>query len=193
MKRLIVCKCVGTHEAWFLAAPVHILDDSPLFLQLQTYFMDGLFFNQKTNNNIQISYSLKYKHSKKEYILYEKIKSKNQSYNVSYALYGNYFCKEKLLLSRSTSAAGLHLLTFHILEPYPSKVIAPGVSHVISHQWHYYCTLSVLFESVLLSSPTAKIWLQYSGKICFFNAMLWKRFFKAFVWDLSSEFAKQWK
>ena len=104
MKRLIVCKCVGTHEAWFLAAPVHILDDSPLFLQLQTYFMDGLFFNQKTNNNIQISYSLKYKHSKKEYILYEKIKSKNQSYNVSYALYGNYFCKEKLLLSRSTSA-----------------------------------------------------------------------------------------
>ena len=27
--------------------------------------MDGLFLNQKTNKNIQISYSLKYKHSKK--------------------------------------------------------------------------------------------------------------------------------
>ena len=35
--------------------------------------MDGLFHNQKTNNNIRISYSLKYKRSKKEYILYEKI------------------------------------------------------------------------------------------------------------------------
>ena len=30
-------------------APVHILDDSPPFLQLFTYLMDGLLFNQKTN------------------------------------------------------------------------------------------------------------------------------------------------
>ena len=29
--------------------------------------------------------------------------------------------------------AGLHLLTFHILEPYPSKYIALGLSHIISH------------------------------------------------------------
>ena len=29
--------------------------------------------------------------------------------------------------------AGLHLLTFHILEPYPFKDIALGLSHVISH------------------------------------------------------------
>ena len=61
-----------------LYAPVHILDDPPPFLQLRTYLMDGLFLNQKTNNNIRISYSLKYKHSKKEYILYEK---KNQKTN----------------------------------------------------------------------------------------------------------------
>ena len=34
---------------------------------LRTYLMDDLFFlNQKTNNNIRISYSLKYKHSKKK-------------------------------------------------------------------------------------------------------------------------------
>ena len=57
-----------------LYAPVHILDDPPPFLQLRTYLMDGLFLNQKTNNNIRISYSLKYKHSKKVDILYEKIK-----------------------------------------------------------------------------------------------------------------------
>ena len=31
-----------------LYAPVHILDDSPPFLQLRTYLMDGLFLNQKT-------------------------------------------------------------------------------------------------------------------------------------------------
>ena len=59
-------------------APVHILDDPPPFLQLRTYLMDDLFVNQKTSNNIRISYSLKRKHSKKEYILYEKMKSKNQ-------------------------------------------------------------------------------------------------------------------
>ena len=39
----------------------------PPFLQLRTYLMDGLFLNQKTNNNIRISSSLKYKHSKKKF------------------------------------------------------------------------------------------------------------------------------
>ena len=29
--------------------------------------------------------------------------------------------------------AGLHLLTCHVLEPYPYKDIALGLSHVISH------------------------------------------------------------
>ena len=59
-----------------LYAPVHVLEDPLPSLQLRTYSMDGLFLNQKTNNNIRVSYSLKYKHSKKECILYEKIKSK---------------------------------------------------------------------------------------------------------------------
>ena len=56
-----------------LYAPVHILDDPPPFSQSHTYLMDGLFLNEKINNNIRISYSLKYKHSKKKLILYEKI------------------------------------------------------------------------------------------------------------------------
>ena len=83
MKTVIVCKCVGTHEDMGsdtplpLYAPVHILDDPLPSLQLRTCLMDGLFLKQKTNN-IRISYSLKYKHSKKIYILYEKTKSKNQ-------------------------------------------------------------------------------------------------------------------
>ena len=55
-----------------LYASVNILDDSPPLTYLQlpfslllTYLMDGLFLNQKTNKNIRISYSLKYKHSEK--------------------------------------------------------------------------------------------------------------------------------
>ena len=57
-----------------LHAPVNLLDDPPPFPQFRTYLMDGLFLNEKTNNNIRISYSLKYKHSKKKLILYKKIK-----------------------------------------------------------------------------------------------------------------------
>ena len=52
---------------------------------------------------------------------------------------------------------GLHLLTFHIFEPYPSEDIALDLSHVISHLWHDYSTLQVFFESMLLSFPAAKI------------------------------------
>ena len=37
----------------------------PPFPQLRTYLINGLFLNQKTNNNIRISKSLKIKHSKK--------------------------------------------------------------------------------------------------------------------------------
>ena len=61
-----------------LYAPIYILDERPPFFQLRTYLMDGPLLNQTTNNNIGILYSLKYKHSKKEYILYKKKKSKNQ-------------------------------------------------------------------------------------------------------------------
>ena len=49
-----------------LYAPVHIFNDPPPFPQLRTYLMDALFLNQKTNKNIRISYSMKYKHSKKK-------------------------------------------------------------------------------------------------------------------------------
>ena len=50
-----------------LYAPVHILDDPPPFPLLRKYLMDGLFLNQKTNKNIRLSYSLKYKQSKKNF------------------------------------------------------------------------------------------------------------------------------
>ena len=56
-----------------LSAPVHILDDPLPFPQLRTNLMDDLFLNKKTNDNIQIWYSLKYKHSKKKMILCKKM------------------------------------------------------------------------------------------------------------------------
>ena len=49
---------------------------------------------------------------------------------------GSYFCKEKLRLVAtivSFDTAGLHLLTFPILEPYPSKDIEIDFSQVISY------------------------------------------------------------
>ena len=43
--------------------------------------------------------------------------------------------KNSCLVARivSLDTAGLHLLTFRILEPYPSKDIELDLSHVISH------------------------------------------------------------
>ena len=43
--------------------------------------------------------------------------------------------KNSCLVARiaSCDTAGLHLLAFHILEPYPSKDIELDLSHVISH------------------------------------------------------------
>ena len=47
----------------------------------------------------------------------------------------NFAKKNSCLVARIVPCytAGLHLLTFHILEPYPSKDIALGLSHIISH------------------------------------------------------------
>ena len=43
--------------------------------------------------------------------------------------------KNSCIVARIVSfdAAGLHLLTFRILEPYPSKDVELDFSHVISH------------------------------------------------------------
>ena len=43
-----------------LYALMHLLDDPQQFFELRTYLMDGIFLNQKTDNNIRMSYSLKY-------------------------------------------------------------------------------------------------------------------------------------
>ena len=47
----------------------------------------------------------------------------------------NFAKKNSCLVARIVLyyTAGLHLLTFHILEPYPSKDVEADLSHVISH------------------------------------------------------------
>ena len=47
----------------------------------------------------------------------------------------NFSKKNSCLVARIVPyyIAGLHLVTFHILERYPYKDIALGLSHVISH------------------------------------------------------------
>ena len=46
------------------AQRIHLAPDD-LYVQLRIYLIDGPFVNQKTYKDIQISYSLKHKHSKK--------------------------------------------------------------------------------------------------------------------------------
>ena len=120
-----------------LYAPIHILDDPPPFLEWRTFLMDGIFLNEKTNDNIRISYSPKYKHPKKEYILYKKKTKKKTSSKISVMLCtgANFAKKNSCLVAIIVPyyTAGLHLLTFHILEPYLFKDIALGLSHIISY------------------------------------------------------------
>ena len=59
---------VRTHEAWqriSLYAAARILDDNPISQQLLAYLIDNPFVNQKPYKVIRMSYSLKYKLSKK--------------------------------------------------------------------------------------------------------------------------------
>ena len=112
--------------------------------------MDGLSLNQKTNKNIRISYSLKYKHSKKKN-LYAKINGSveceiniqessinqkpNRTISVMLCTGATFENKNSCLVARigSFDTVDLHLLTFRILEPYSSKDIALDLSRVISH------------------------------------------------------------
>ena len=116
---------------------------------LLKYLMDGLPLNRKTNKNIGISNSLKYKHSKKKslrkkyMIVQDEINlqeiSINQKPNSTMSVMlcaGATFVNKKLcLVARIVSfdTVGLYLLTFHILEPYLSKDIAFDLSHVVPH------------------------------------------------------------
>ena len=58
---------------------------------------------------------------------------------------GTFVKKNSCLAARivSSDTAGLHLLTFRILEPYPFKDIDLDLSNVISHEWRYYSTLQL--------------------------------------------------
>ena len=140
-KRGVIPLSLCTHLPTFWMTPT-------LFHQVHTQLMDGLFINQKTNKGIRISYSLKHRHSKK--VIYEKVNavqdkinilgsSINQKPNSTMSVMlctGAIFVKKNsCLVARIVpyDTVGLHLLTFRIIEPYPSKDIALDLSHVILH------------------------------------------------------------
>ena len=71
MKRDSVNACGHMRRGTPLLLYTFWMIPNPPFPQSRANLMDDLFLNQKTNKNIRISYSLKYKHSKT--IIYEKI------------------------------------------------------------------------------------------------------------------------
>ena len=62
-------------------------------------------------------------------------KKPNSSVSVMLCTGATFVKKNSCLVARIVSfdTVGLHLLTFRILEPYPSKDIALDLSHVMSH------------------------------------------------------------
>ena len=140
--------------------------------------MYGLFLNLQTNKNIRISYSLK-TNIRKKYI-YKEINGSVRWENIQGSsidqksngtmsvmlftgatLVKKNFCLVARIVSCDT--VGLHLLTFHILEPYTDPNIMDLISVTLSHINDIIIVLKVLFESMLASFPAAKLWWKYSG------------------------------
>ena len=63
------------------------------------------------------------------------IKKSNSTMSVTLCTWATFVKKNTCLVARIVpfDTVGLHLLTFCILEPYPSKDIALDLSHVMSH------------------------------------------------------------
>ena len=140
MKRVIVCKCVGTHEAWYPSPPVctctyfgwppsvpsvaHVLNGWPICQPKNKQQHSNIVFTETQTFEKRI-YSLRK----------NKIKKPNSTMSVMLCTGAIFAKKNSCLVARIVPyyTAGLHLLNFHILESYPSKDIAPGLSHVISH------------------------------------------------------------
>ena len=105
--------------------------------QLHTDLIDSPFLNQKTYKDIRISYLLKHKHSKKCIPLLKKVAVKdkmkiqessinhknNNPVSVMLCVGVTFVKKNPSLVDRIVSfdTVILHLLTFRILEPYPSR------------------------------------------------------------------------
>ena len=89
--------------------------------------------------------------------------------------------KTSLLVARIVSfdTAVLHVLTFPILEPYPSRDIELDPSHVISHYGRYYSSLQLIPSNLVRinDSKFPSCQNKYDG-----NIVITERFFKAMLW-----------
>ena len=131
-------------------AYVHIRRDNPssytqLYafwmtpLQLRTYLIDGPFLNQKHIKTFEyrIHWNINVRKNK---FLSKKVnssinKKNNNTMSVMLCTGVTFVKKNSCLVARIVSfdTAGLHLLTFRILDPCTSKDIELDFSHVISH------------------------------------------------------------
>ena len=94
------------------------------------------FSTKKAYKDIRISYSLKYKHSEKQFSLRKSIDQKsNNTMSVMLCMGATFVKKYSYIAARIVSfdTAGLYLLTLRSLGPYPSKDIELGLCHVISN------------------------------------------------------------
>ena len=139
MKREIVSKCVGTHEAWYpspLVCTYAPFGWPPTILWV-AHILNGWHISQPkkqiTTFECRIHWNI---NIRKENIFFTKKNQKtNSTISVMLCMGANFANKISCLVARIVPyyTAGLHLLTFYILEPYPSKYIALGLSHVISY------------------------------------------------------------
>ena len=98
------------------------------------HVLNGWPISQKTTFEYRVHWNI---NVRKRDILFTKKKNQKNCSTMSVMLWAlaNFAKKNSCVVARIVPyyTAGLHLLTFHILEPYPSKDIALGLSHVISH------------------------------------------------------------
>ena len=143
MKRYSECKCVRTREPWQplpLCAAASILDELSSRHQLRTYLTDDSpFFNKKHIKTLKFRIHWNTDIRKNKF-LYENIngsvgKNNIQECRINQKTRELLLSKNSCLIARIVlfDTAGLHPLTFHILESYPPKDIELDLSHVISH------------------------------------------------------------
>ena len=129
--------------------------------------MDGLFLNQKANKNIPISYSLKYKHSKKNSLQKNKDEinipwssinqNPNSSMSVMLCTGATFVKKDSCLVTRTVSfdTVGLHLLTYFL---YFRAVPVQRYSHING-------IIIVPFKSYLNQCFQVSQLLKYDGNV----------------------------
>ena len=129
MERIIVFKCVGTQEAWYSSLLVSTYTHFEWLSSIPSvaHILSGWRISQPKKQITTFEYRIHWN---------KKINKKaNSTMPVMLCMGINFAKKNSCLVARIVPycTASLHLLTFHILEPYPSKDMVLSLRHIISH------------------------------------------------------------